>query len=49
MKAALKHLGLDIGDPAPPYRGLSPAVDAALGEFLASSAFRPVQLSARDA
>jgi 4-hydroxy-tetrahydrodipicolinate synthase len=40
MKAALRHLGLDIGDPAPPYRSLTTADDAALGEFLATSAFR---------
>src|ERR687885_644177 len=47
MKAALRHLGLDIGEPAPPYRGLSPADDAALAEFLRqTSAFRSAQVSA---
>ena len=47
MKAALRHLGLDIGDPAPPYRGLSPADDAALRAFVSeSAAFRSAQVSA---
>lgn len=43
MKAALRHLGLDIGDPAPPYRALTEADDAALAAFLRSSAFEPAR------
>jgi 4-hydroxy-tetrahydrodipicolinate synthase len=46
MKAALRHLGLDIGEPAPPYRALSPADDASLAEFLATSAFHPARAAA---
>ena len=46
MKAALRHLGLDIGDPAPPYRALTEADDAALGAFLRqTSAFGRPQLT----
>jgi 4-hydroxy-tetrahydrodipicolinate synthase len=37
MKAAMRHLGLDIGDVAPPYRPLSPPDDSALKDFLAAS------------
>ena len=46
MKAALRHLGLEIGDVASPYRPLSPIDDAALADFLKSSAFQPAQVSA---
>src|SRR5919202_4105476 len=43
MKAALRHLGLDIGDPAPPYRALSETDDAALAAYLRGSAFEPAR------
>jgi 4-hydroxy-tetrahydrodipicolinate synthase len=44
MKAALRRLGLDIGDPAPPYRALSEVDDVALAAFLQqSSAFQPAR------
>lgn len=33
MKAALRHLGLDLGQPAPPYVAVSPADEAAIGAF----------------
>jgi 4-hydroxy-tetrahydrodipicolinate synthase len=46
MKAALRHLGLDIGDPAPPYRALSEADDAALAAYLRGSAFEPARIRA---
>jgi 4-hydroxy-tetrahydrodipicolinate synthase len=34
MKSALKHLGLDLGDPAPPYKPVSPRDHAQIGLFL---------------
>lgn len=46
MKTALRHLGLDIGDPAPPYRPLSAEDARSLQAFLDQSAFQPVQISA---
>jgi dihydrodipicolinate synthase/N-acetylneuraminate lyase len=46
MKVALRHLGLDIGEPAPPYRPLTQADDAALAAYLGRSAFEPAQTSA---
>ena len=46
MKAALRHLGLDIGDVAPPYQPLTPSDEASLKDFLATSAFEPAHVSA---
>lgn len=34
MKAAMRHLGIDLGDPAFPYGSLSPWDDAVIGQFL---------------
>jgi 4-hydroxy-tetrahydrodipicolinate synthase len=36
MKAAMRHLGLDLGDPMPPYAAVNERDDAAIGEFLES-------------
>jgi 4-hydroxy-tetrahydrodipicolinate synthase len=36
MKSALKHFGVDIGDPAPPYDPVSPADHARIGKFFAA-------------
>lgn len=37
MKAAMRHFGVDIGDPSPPYLPMSSADDSALGAFLAAT------------
>jgi 4-hydroxy-tetrahydrodipicolinate synthase len=34
MKSAMKHLGRDLGDPAPPYAPISPDHHEQIGEFL---------------
>ncbi|HZU07080.1 MAG TPA: dihydrodipicolinate synthase family protein [Chloroflexota bacterium] len=34
MKAAMRHIGIDLGEPAPPYEGLSAADQAALAAEL---------------
>ena len=34
MKSALKHFGVDIGDPARPYSPVSPRDHAQIGQFL---------------
>ncbi|MBI2820900.1 MAG: dihydrodipicolinate synthase family protein [Acidobacteria bacterium] len=34
MKSALKHFGVDIGDPAPPFRAVTPRDHAQIGQFL---------------
>ncbi|SVE21949.1 uncharacterized protein METZ01_LOCUS474803, partial [marine metagenome] len=34
MKAALKHFDIDMGDPSPPYKAISPRDHAQIGEFL---------------
>jgi 4-hydroxy-tetrahydrodipicolinate synthase len=34
MKAAMRHLGVDIGDPLPPYGRVSAEHDAQIGQFL---------------
>ena len=34
MKAAMRHLGIDLGKPAPPYGSLSRWDDAQIGQFL---------------
>jgi 4-hydroxy-tetrahydrodipicolinate synthase len=36
MKAAMRHLGVDIGDPLPPYAAVTERDDAAIGQFLES-------------
>ena len=36
MKAAMRHLGIDLGDPMPPYASLTMPDDQALGQFLES-------------
>ncbi|HLH78063.1 MAG TPA: dihydrodipicolinate synthase family protein [Candidatus Binataceae bacterium] len=36
MKSALKHFGVDIGDPASPYDPVSPADHARIGKFFAA-------------
>lgn len=35
MKAAMRHVGVDIGGPRSPFQGLPPEADAHLGRFLA--------------
>ncbi len=34
MKAAMRHFGIDLGDPAPPYKPVTPRDDAQIGQFL---------------
>jgi 4-hydroxy-tetrahydrodipicolinate synthase len=34
MKSALKHFDIDMGDPSPPYKPVSPRDHAQIGEFL---------------
>ena len=34
MKSAMKHFGVDLGEPARPYRSVSPADHAQIGQFL---------------
>lgn len=34
MKAAMRHLGIDLGDPAPPFGPVTPWDDAVIGQFL---------------
>jgi dihydrodipicolinate synthase/N-acetylneuraminate lyase len=34
MKSAMKHFGVDIGDPARPYAPVSPRDHAQIGQFL---------------
>lgn len=36
MKAAMRHVGIDLGDPMPPYSPVNERDDAAIGEFLES-------------
>ena len=36
MKAAMRHLGVDLGEPLTPYSGVSDRDDAAIGQFLES-------------
>ena len=36
MKAAMRHLGIDLGDPMPPYGAVSERDDQAIGQFLES-------------
>ena len=33
MKSAMKHFGIDLGDPVPPYRPVSPRDHAQIGQF----------------
>ena len=33
MKSAMKHFGIDLGDPAPPYKPVSPRDHAQIGQF----------------
>lgn len=33
MKSAMKHFGIDLGDPAPPYRAVAPRDHAQIGQF----------------
>ena len=33
MKSAMKHFGVDLGDPAPPYRAVNPRDHAQIGQF----------------
>jgi len=37
MKSAMRHFGVDIGDPLPPFGAVSKADDALIGEFLAAA------------
>jgi len=37
MKSAMRHFGVDIGDPAPPFQPVSEADHAAIGRFLQST------------
>ena len=41
MKCAMRHLGLDLGVPAPPYAPVSPADDAAIGELMRETGLVP--------
>lgn len=34
MKSAMKHFGLDLGDPVPPFKPVTPRDHAQIGEFL---------------
>jgi 4-hydroxy-tetrahydrodipicolinate synthase len=34
MRSALRHLGVDIGDPLPPFGAVTPEDDAAIGAFI---------------
>jgi 4-hydroxy-tetrahydrodipicolinate synthase len=40
MKAAMRHLGIDLGEPHAPYAAVSPDHDAEIGEFLRSAGLR---------
>jgi 4-hydroxy-tetrahydrodipicolinate synthase len=42
MKAAMRHLGLDLGNPRAPYAPVSPEHDAQIGEFLKQAGLVPV-------
>ena len=42
MKAALRHLGIDVGRPLGPYRPVSAEHDAEIGEFLRRVGLKPV-------
>ena len=41
MKAALRHLGVDVGGPHPPYKPVSPEQDAEIGDFLRRAGLAP--------
>ncbi len=34
MKSAMKHFGIDLGDPVPPFKPVTPRDHAQIGEFL---------------
>ena len=33
MKSAMRHFGIDLGDPSPPYKPVTPRDDAQIGQF----------------
>jgi 4-hydroxy-tetrahydrodipicolinate synthase len=37
MRSALRHMGVEIGDPPPPFAAVTPDDDAAIGAFLAAA------------
>jgi 4-hydroxy-tetrahydrodipicolinate synthase len=45
MKFAMRHVGVDVGEPAPPYQGLSPADRAAVAAELTRIGLAPVAAS----